>query len=192
MSNFTVLICVRSVKRKDFANMTRLVDLTLSRNTISYITPHAFADLENLRALHLNRYGFAYSVRLICVCDIMGIAWNPLDKCEILYFFSKATKYSFINLSVCLIYSNRLTRIGNDTFSGMSKLHHLILNNNQLVLIHQGAFNDLLALEELDLSYNNLDSIPWDSIQVRISLNRSSLSNPFGWRPLKKRQFQAQ
>lgn len=52
----------------------------------------------------------------------------------------------------------------------MSKLHHLILNNNQLVMIHQGAFNDLLALEELDLSYNNLDSIPWEAIQVRTSL----------------------
>jgi len=64
-------------------------------------------------------------------------------------------------------HSNRLTRISNDTFSGMSKLHHLILNNNQLVVIHQGAFNDLLALEELDLSYNNLDSIPWESVQVR-------------------------
>lgn len=38
--------------------MTRLVDLTLSRNTISFITPYAFADLENLRALHLNRYHF--------------------------------------------------------------------------------------------------------------------------------------
>uniref|UniRef100_A0A3B5M2U7 Ig-like domain-containing protein n=1 Tax=Xiphophorus couchianus TaxID=32473 RepID=A0A3B5M2U7_9TELE len=49
---------VTSVKRKDFANMTRLVDLTLSRNTISYITPHAFTDLENLRALHLNRNSF--------------------------------------------------------------------------------------------------------------------------------------
>lgn len=72
---------------------------------------------------------------------------------------------SFLSLS--LSDSNRLTRIGNDTFSGMSKLHHLILNNNQLVLIHQGAFNDLLALEELDLSYNNLDSIPWEAIQVR-------------------------
>uniref|UniRef100_A0A8C2HMY3 Leucine rich repeat and fibronectin type III domain containing 5a n=1 Tax=Cyprinus carpio TaxID=7962 RepID=A0A8C2HMY3_CYPCA len=45
---------VTSVKRKDLANMTKLVDLTLSRNTISYITPHAFADLENLRALHLD------------------------------------------------------------------------------------------------------------------------------------------
>lgn len=54
----------------------------------------------------------------------------------------------------------------------MSKLHHLILNNNQLVMIHQGAFNDLLALEELDLSYNNLDSIPWEAIQV------STLSPP--------------
>lgn len=72
-------------------------------------------------------------------------------------------------------YSNRLTRIGNDTFSGMSKLHHLILNNNQLVMIHQGAFNDLLALEELDLSYNNLDSIPWEAIQVSISSNYSSI-----------------
>lgn len=50
----------------------------------------------------------------------------------------------------------------------MSKLHHLILNNNQLMMIHQGAFNDLLALEELDLSYNNLDSIPWEAIQVRM------------------------
>lgn len=50
----------------------------------------------------------------------------------------------------------------------MSKLHHLILNNNQLVMIHQEAFNDLLALEELDLSYNNLDSIPWEAIQVRM------------------------
>ncbi|CAM9325551.1 unnamed protein product, partial [Lampetra planeri] len=89
------------VKRKDFANMTRLVDLTLSRNTISYITPNAFADLENLRALHLN-------------------SWY---------------------------------------------------------LIHQGAFNDLLALEELDLSYNNLDSIPWEAIQKMTSLHTLSLDH---------------
>lgn len=55
MSNLTHVSLI-SVKRKDFANMTRLVDLTLSRNTISFITPYAFADLDNLRALHLNRY----------------------------------------------------------------------------------------------------------------------------------------
>lgn len=84
--------------------------------------------------------------------------WNLIDTFSLKFYFS------------WLSHSNRLTRIGNDTFSGMSKLHHLILNNNQLVMIHQGAFNDLLALEELDLSYNNLDSIPWEAIQVRTSL----------------------
>lgn len=130
--------------------MTRLVDLTLSRNTISFITPYAFSDLENLRALHLNRY------RLMLHAGFMtrGRQGAPGGSC------------STPSLCLCLR-SNRLTRISNDTFSGMSKLHHLILNNNQLVMIHQGAFNDLLALEELDLSYNNLDSIPWEAIQVR-------------------------
>lgn len=121
--------------------------------------------------------------RRICVCD----RWLGYSmKC--LHFTWKAAKccmWTKISVSPTSL-SNRLTRIGNDTFSGMSKLHHLILNNNQLVLIHQGAFNDLLALEELDLSYNNLDSIPWEAIQVRISLNCRSLSKMFGWMPLKK------
>ena len=59
----------------------------------------------------------------------------------------------------------------------MSKLHHLILNNNQLTLIHMGAFNDLLALEELDLSYNNLESVPWEAIQRMTSLHTLSLDH---------------
>lgn len=143
--------------------MTRLVDLTLSRNTISYITPLAFADLENLRALHLNRYRWMDGRRVRSRFPQQHSTFATIS-------------VSF-NLSVVCVSSpsNRLTRISNDTFSGMSKLHHLILNNNQLMLIHQGAFNDLLALEELDLSYNNLDSIPWEAIQVR---NRWNLHTP--------------
>jgi len=38
----------------DFGNMSGLVDLTLSRNTIHTIRPMAFADLESLRSLHLD------------------------------------------------------------------------------------------------------------------------------------------
>lgn len=38
----------------DFVNMTGLVDLTLSRNTIHLIRPMAFGDLESLRSLHLD------------------------------------------------------------------------------------------------------------------------------------------
>lgn len=75
-------LCVCSVKRKDFANMTRLVDLTLSRNTISYITPYAFADLENLRALHLNRYEGAPACRL---WDCYSQRW-AVEMYPVIYF----------------------------------------------------------------------------------------------------------
>uniref|UniRef100_UPI00398E3EE2 leucine-rich repeat and fibronectin type-III domain-containing protein 5 n=1 Tax=Pristiophorus japonicus TaxID=55135 RepID=UPI00398E3EE2 len=116
------------IKRKDFANMTSLVDLTLSRNTINYVAPQAFADLRNLRALHLN--------------------------------------------------SNRLTQITNDIFSGLSNLHHLVVNNNQLIDISFEAFNDiLLSLEELDVSYNNLKSIPWEAVQKMVNLHTFSMDH---------------
>lgn len=45
---------ITEVGGNDFVNMTGLVDLTLSRNTIHLIRPLAFADLESLRSLHLD------------------------------------------------------------------------------------------------------------------------------------------
>lgn len=45
---------ITEVGGNDFVNMTGLVDLTLSRNTIHLIRPMAFADLESLRSLHLD------------------------------------------------------------------------------------------------------------------------------------------
>lgn len=45
---------ITEVSGIDFVNMTGLVDLTLSRNTIHLIKPMAFADLESLRSLHLD------------------------------------------------------------------------------------------------------------------------------------------
>lgn len=49
-----LLLTYSAVRRKDFANMTSLLHLTLSRNTISQILPSAFSDLRRLRALHLD------------------------------------------------------------------------------------------------------------------------------------------
>lgn len=45
---------ITEVGGDDFVNMTGLVDLTLSRNTIHLIRPLTFADLESLRSLHLD------------------------------------------------------------------------------------------------------------------------------------------
>ncbi|KAG7254199.1 hypothetical protein CRUP_030060, partial [Coryphaenoides rupestris] len=105
-----------------------LIHLTLSRNTISQIRPYAFADLQDLHALHLD--------------------------------------------------GNRLTALDDAHFQGLVNLRHLILANNQLNSISDGAFQDFLeTLEDLDLSYNNLVEIPWDTVALLASVNTLSLDH---------------
>ncbi|XP_060132493.1 leucine-rich repeat and fibronectin type III domain-containing protein 1-like protein [Zootoca vivipara] len=116
------------IRRKDFSNMTSLVHLTLSRNTISQILPYAFADLRSLRALHLD--------------------------------------------------NNRLLLIGAEQLKGLTNLRHLILSNNQLQDISPGAFDDFAGtLEDLDLSYNNLAQVPWDTIRRLNNVNSLNLDH---------------
>uniref|UniRef100_A0A668A857 Zgc:172282 n=1 Tax=Myripristis murdjan TaxID=586833 RepID=A0A668A857_9TELE len=119
---------ITAVRRKDFANMTSLLHLTLSRNTISQILPSAFSDLRRLRALHLD--------------------------------------------------SNRLTVIKDDHFKGLTNLRHLILANNQLHSISPHAFDDFLStLEDLDLSYNNLAQVPWDTVGRLTNVNTLNMDH---------------
>uniref|UniRef100_A0A672YM36 Leucine rich repeat and fibronectin type III domain containing 4b n=1 Tax=Sphaeramia orbicularis TaxID=375764 RepID=A0A672YM36_9TELE len=119
---------ITEVGGNDFVNMTGLVDLTLSRNTIHLIRPMAFADLESLRSLHLD--------------------------------------------------GNRLTTLGPRDLAGLVNLQHLIVNNNQLVKVSAQAFDDfLLTLEDLDMSYNNLKRVPWESIQNMASLHTLNLDH---------------
>uniref|UniRef100_A0A8D3DKW0 Leucine-rich repeat and fibronectin type-III domain-containing protein 3 n=1 Tax=Scophthalmus maximus TaxID=52904 RepID=A0A8D3DKW0_SCOMX len=123
MDNF-----ITTLRHRDFANMTSLIHLTLSRNTISQIRPYAFADLQDLHALHLD--------------------------------------------------ANRLTTLDDSHFQGLVNLRHLILANNQLHGISEGAFQDFLeTLEDLDLSYNNLVDIPWETISLLVSVNTLSLDH---------------
>ncbi|XP_037318648.2 leucine-rich repeat and fibronectin type III domain-containing protein 1-like protein [Pungitius pungitius] len=123
MDNF-----ITTLRHRDFANMSSLIHLTLSRNTISQIRPYAFADLQDLHALHLD--------------------------------------------------ANRLTSLDDSHFQGLVNLRHLILANNQLHSISEGAFQDFLeTLEDLDLSYNNMVDIPWDTISLLISVNTLSLDH---------------
>uniref|UniRef100_A0A3Q3W876 Leucine-rich repeat and fibronectin type-III domain-containing protein 3 n=1 Tax=Mola mola TaxID=94237 RepID=A0A3Q3W876_MOLML len=123
MDNF-----ITTLRHRDFANMSSLIHLTLSRNTISQILPYAFADLQDLHALHLD--------------------------------------------------ANRLTILDDSHFQGLVNLRHLILANNQLHSISEGAFQDFLeTLEDLDLSYNNLVDIPWETIALLVSVNTLSLDH---------------
>ncbi|XP_064830358.1 leucine-rich repeat and fibronectin type III domain-containing protein 1-like protein isoform X1 [Oncorhynchus masou masou] len=119
---------ITAIRRRDFANMTSLIHLTLSRNTISQIMPYTFEDLKRLRALHLD--------------------------------------------------SNRLSVIRDDHFRGLTNLRHLILANNQLHDISPHAFDDFTGtLEDLDLSYNNLVDIPWETIGRLTNVNTLNMDH---------------
>ncbi|CAM9501106.1 unnamed protein product [Lampetra fluviatilis] len=113
---------ITRLRRQDLANMSNLVDLTLSRNTLGEVVAGAFADLRALRSLYLD--------------------------------------------------GNRLTRLCNVTLRGLTTLRLLTVSSNQLSHIANETFEDFITtLEDLDLSYNNLETLPWEAVQRMSSLH---------------------
>uniref|UniRef100_A0A3Q3WAX5 Ig-like domain-containing protein n=1 Tax=Mola mola TaxID=94237 RepID=A0A3Q3WAX5_MOLML len=177
---------VTSVKRKDFANMTRLVDLTLSRNTISYITPHAFADLENLRALHLN------SNRLTRIGNDTFSGMSKLHHLILnnnqLVLIHQGAFNDLLALEELDLSYNNLDSI---PWEKMTSLHTLSLDHNMLEFIPEGTFSLLQKLNRLDVTSNKLQKLPPDPLFQRAQvlatsgvLTPSAFALSFGGNPL--------
>lgn len=180
---------VTSVKRKDFANMTRLVDLTLSRNTISYITPHAFADLENLRALHLN------SNRLTRIGNDTFSGMSKLHHLILnnnqLVLIHQGAFNDLLALEELDLSYNNLDSIPWEAIQRMTSLHTLSLDHNMLDFIPEGTFSLLQKLNRLDVTSNKLQKLPPDPLFQRAQvlatsgvLTSSSFALSFGGNPL--------
>ncbi|XP_028294108.1 leucine-rich repeat and fibronectin type-III domain-containing protein 5-like [Gouania willdenowi] len=180
---------VTSVKRKDFANMTRLVDLTLSRNTISHITPHAFADLENLRALHLN------SNRLTRIGNDTFSGMSKLHHLILnnnqLVLIHQGAFNDLLALEELDLSYNNLDSIPWEAIQKMTSLHTLSLDHNMLDYIPEGTFSLLQKLNRLDVTSNKLQKLPPDPLFQRAQvlatsgvLTSSSFALSFGGNPL--------
>ncbi|XP_012737480.2 leucine-rich repeat and fibronectin type-III domain-containing protein 5 [Fundulus heteroclitus] len=180
---------VTSVKRKDFANMTRLVDLTLSRNTISYITPHAFADLENLRALHLN------SNRLTRISNDTFSGMSKLHHLILnnnqLVLIHQGAFNDLLALEELDLSYNNLDSIPWESIQKMTSLHTLSLDHNMLDYIPEGTFSLLQKLNRLDVTSNKLQKLPPDPLFQRAQvlatsgeMTPSSFALSFGGNPL--------
>uniref|UniRef100_A0A4W3J5H6 Leucine-rich repeat and fibronectin type-III domain-containing protein 2 n=1 Tax=Callorhinchus milii TaxID=7868 RepID=A0A4W3J5H6_CALMI len=130
----------------------RTVELRLGGNFILSINRQDFGNMTGLVDLTLSRNTIDY-IQPYSFADLESLRSLHLD-------------------------SNRLTRIGSNDFRGLLNLQHLILNNNQLNSILDEAFDDfLLTLEDLDLSYNNLVSLPWEALGKMINLHTLSLDH---------------
>lgn len=180
---------VTSVKRKDFANMTRLVDLTLSRNTISFITPQAFTDLENLRALHLN------SNRLTRIDNDTFSGMTKLHHLILnnnqLVLIHQGAFNDLLALEELDLSYNNLETIPWETIQRMISLHTLSLDHNMLDFIPEGTFSLLQKLNRLDVTSNKLQKLPPDPLFQRAQvlatsgiMTSTSFALSFGGNPL--------
>ncbi|XP_015456670.2 leucine-rich repeat and fibronectin type-III domain-containing protein 5 [Astyanax mexicanus] len=181
---------VTTIKRKDFANMTKLVDLTLSRNTIGSVAPHAFNDLENLRALHLD------SNRLT---RITNDTFSGMSKLHHLILNNNQLTYIHIGAFNDLLALEELDLSYNNlegapwvAIQRMISLHTLSLDHNMIDYIPEGTFSGLLKLKRLDVTSNKLQKLPPDPVFQRAGvlatsgiLGPSSFALSFGGNPLR-------
>lgn len=180
---------ITGIKRKDFANMTKLVDLTLSRNTIGSVAPHAFNDLENLRALHLD------SNRLT---HITNDTFSGMSKLHHLILNNNQLTYIHIGAFNDLLALEELDLSYNNLEGApwiaiqlMISLHTLNLDHNMINYIPEGTFSGLQKLKRLDVTSNKLHKLPPDPVFQRAGvlatsgvLGASTFALSFGGNPL--------
>ncbi|XP_035480067.1 leucine-rich repeat and fibronectin type-III domain-containing protein 4 [Scophthalmus maximus] len=130
----------------------RTVELRLADNFITEVGGIDFVNMSGLVDLTLSR-NTIHLIRPMAFADLESLRSLHLD-------------------------GNRLTILGPRDLAGLVNLQHLIVNNNQLIKVSVQAFDDfLLTLEDLDMSYNNLRRVPWESIQNMASLHTLNLDH---------------
>ena len=125
---------ITSLQKGDFAGLTALTVLNLSRNTLTSLPEGIFAGLAELAELNLS-----------------GNQLESLPEGA----FDGLVKLEEINLA-----SNRLTGVPEGAFSGLTALIILFMSSNDLSSLPEGLFSGLTALKTLGLNDNDLSSLP--------------------------------
>ena len=142
---------ITSLQKGDFAGLTSLAILNLSRNTLTSLPEGIFAGLAELAELNLSE---------ITLMSLPEGAFDGLVKLE------------DINLS-----TNNLTGIPEGAFSGLTALAVLYLSSNDLSSLPEDLFSGLTALEDLALIDNDLSSLPEDLFSGLTALTTLSLKD---------------
>ncbi|MEE6521346.1 hypothetical protein FKM82_019492 [Ascaphus truei] len=157
---------IRVVEQEDFLNMTGLVDLTLSRNTIDNIQPYAFGDLESLRSLHLdgNRLTTMHEEALRGMLNLQHLIVNnnQMVRIPVATFDDFLLTLEDLDLSY-----NNLISVPWEAIQNMVSLHTLNLDHNLIEYVMEGTFSELYKLSRLDMTSNRLHTLPPDPLFAR-------------------------
>ncbi|XP_053789109.1 leucine-rich repeat and fibronectin type III domain-containing protein 1-like protein [Vidua chalybeata] len=185
MDNFITVL-----RRRDFANMTQLIHLTLSRNTISQIMPYAFSDLRGLHALHLD------SNRLTSINEdhfkgLINLRHLILSNNQLSFISPKSLDDFLETIEDLDLSYNNLVDVPWATVAKLSNVNTVSLDHNLIEFVPEGIFSNLHKLARLDMTSNKLKKIPPDPLFSRIPVYAKSKGSPltslvlsFGGNPL--------
>ncbi|NWX33423.1 LFN1L protein, partial [Notiomystis cincta] len=185
MDNF-----ITTLRRRDFANMTQLIHLTLSRNTISQIMPLAFSDLRGLHALHLD------SNRLTSIGEehfkgLVNLRHLILSNNQLSFISPKSLDDFLETIEDLDLSYNNLVDVPWATVAKLSNVNTVSLDHNLIEFVPEGIFSNLHKLARLDMTSNKLKKIPPDPLFSRIPVYAKSKGSPlsslvlsFGGNPL--------
>ncbi|NXX33606.1 LFN1L protein, partial [Nicator chloris] len=185
MDNFITVL-----RRRDFANMTQLIHLTLSRNTISQIMPYAFSDLKGLHALHLD------SNRLTAINEehfkgLVNLRHLILSNNQLSFISPKSLDDFLETIEDLDLSYNNLVDVPWATVAKLSNVNTVSLDHNLIEFVPEGIFSNLHKLARLDMTSNKLKKIPPDPLFSRIPVYAKSKGSPlsslvlsFGGNPL--------
>lgn len=143
-----------SITHVTFSELTQLRYLRLDDNVISHIDSRAFADLDKLMYFVLKG--------------------NPIGNIETIHFSSQFLSY--VDLSECdlirvpkglpnsvryvQLRRNKMAVLSRDAFSGCSDVTIIVLDENNMAEVEDGAFQHLHNLQQLWMNGNQLENVP--------------------------------
>lgn len=142
--------------------VVEIVNLSLAKNVIRCIAQHAFLGLEELESLDLSRNNLRYihqdTFKYNRKLYWLSLADNKLFTVPSAGVFINVLSLRFLDLSSCSV-----TEISYNIFKDIKNIKYLNISHNQISGIKQETFNLLRELRCLDISFNSLSSLHSDS-----------------------------
>ncbi|KAM9807344.1 trophoblast glycoprotein isoform 2-T4 [Syngnathus typhle] len=134
---------MEAVEEMVFHNLPNMECLDLSNNKIQTFSEKAFPDDDKLQVLNLSRSFYNHS----SVSGLLNVLEN--DK--------------LLQLTVLDLSDNDLVLLPDDSFTSLSNLVNLSLQNTSIISVPKGILK-VPRLQDLDLSHNSLRNIPYTTL----------------------------
>ncbi|KAI8764421.1 serine-rich adhesin for platelets [Biomphalaria glabrata] len=165
---------------KQFINLTTLEDLDLSYNFIGIMQDRSLSSLIYLKSLNLehNRINTLSSEKFSGLDSLQNLvlSHNPISSID------TDTFQQLQNIETIKLQDAHIKSINPGWFHGLTRLKHIDLSNNSISSINDDSFVGT-ALDDLDLSYNHLTSVPVTAIQrssqflIKLSLAHNQIAS---------------